>query len=146
MKRKHKYLIIACILSIFVLLIGDFILAAAISLRANTMLITKIRGMKIIVASLKAYEEKNGKISDCESMDELIRVLKIDSNELKRYLLDISEITYDSKANDEKAAILFWQSDIRASISPESFLEKYHFEMTYCRKHGLLCGKRWESK
>ena len=146
MKKKSKYLIIACILSIFVLLIGCFILGAAISLKENTMLLTKVQGMKMIVTSLKEYEEKSGKNPDCESMDELIHVLEIDNNKLIKFLPDYSKITYDTKANDEKDTILFWRSNVRTSISPESFLKKYHYEMTYCRKHGLLCAKRWESK
>ena len=146
MKKKPKYLIIACILSIFVLLIGYFMLGAAISLKENAMLLTKIQGMKMIVTSLKEYEEKSGKNPDCESMDELIHVLKIDNNKLIKYLPDYSKITYDSKTNDEKATILFWKSDVRTSIWPESFWEKYHYEMTYCRENGLLCAMRWESK
>ena len=60
------------------------------------------------------------------------------------YLPDFSEIYYDADTGNDDNAILMWRSEIKMSFFPESWMQKYHYEILYSKNGGLLSKRQWD--
>ncbi len=140
---KIKLMILYIFLLHIILLGLYFVFSIAVNLSETKMLFRRIDGMKIIVSKLEVYEKDNNRFPDNESILKLLETLNVERSDLENLIPDISNMKYNSVVENDCDNILVWESDVKTSIYPESFLEKYHYEISYCKKNKIMCSKKW---